>query len=130
MFAFESTALNHQNEHSDHNKTNLNRFFHSTLSKHLPQWFLTGEKAMLQIFSVVNVYSSKILSSINYQMCHDANSLPLASFVLKCNFNGIHSSDKLKPFELVYIEELIDSQMLLMKFFPKMVLHFKHTKSI
>ena len=40
-------------EHSHYDKTDLNPFFYRTLPKHIPQWFLAVETAMLQIYSTV-----------------------------------------------------------------------------
>ena len=36
-------------EHTHYDKTDSNLFFYRTLSKPIPQWFLSGETAMLQI---------------------------------------------------------------------------------
>ena len=40
-------------EHSHYDKSDLNPFFYSTLSKPIPQWFLAVETAMLQRFFTV-----------------------------------------------------------------------------
>ena len=42
-----------------YDKTDLNPFFYTTLSKPIPQMFLAVETAMLQIYSIVHAYTLK-----------------------------------------------------------------------
>ena len=89
-------------EHSHYDKSDLNPFFHRTLSKPIPQWFLAVEIAMLQIYSTVYEHT---LRKINSHACitktyHEGKPLPLGTFVLKRIFTHVHFSDKLKPLRI------------------------------
>ena len=46
-------------DHSHYDKTDLNPLFYKTLSKHIPQWFLAVETAMLRIYSTVYNHTLK-----------------------------------------------------------------------
>ena len=89
-------------EHSHYDKTDLNQFFYKTLSKHIPQWFLAAETAMLQIYSIVHNYTLKKLNPQAYitKTYHEGKPLPLGTFVLKRKFTHVHFSDKLKPLRI------------------------------
>ena len=89
-------------EHSHYDKTDLNPFFHRTLSKPVPQWFLAAQTAMLQIYSIVHNYSLTKLISQAYitKIYHEVKPLPLTTFVLKRNFTHFHISDKHKPLRI------------------------------
>ena len=89
-------------EHSHYDKSDLNPFFHRTLSKPIPQWFLAVETAMLQIYSTVYEHTLRKINSHAYitKTCHKGKPLPLGTFVLKRNFTHVHFSDKLKPLRI------------------------------
>ena len=89
-------------EHSHYDKTYLNTFFHKTLSKHIPQWFLAVETAMLQIYSTVYENTLQKINSHAYitKTYHEGKPLPIGSFVLKRNFTHVHFSDKLNPLRI------------------------------
>ena len=53
-------------EHSHYDKTDINPFFHKTLSKPIPQWFLAVETAMLQFYSIVHNYDLRKINSQAY----------------------------------------------------------------
>ena len=89
-------------EHSHYDKSDLNPFFHRTLSTPIPQWFLAVETAMLQIYSTVYEHTLRIINSHAYitNTYHEGKPLPIGTFVLKRNFTHVHFSDKLKPLRI------------------------------
>ena len=89
-------------EHSHCDKSGLNPFFHKTLSKPIPQWFLAVETAMLQIYSTVYENTLRKINSHAYITItyHEGRPLPIGTFVLKRNFTHVHFSDKLKPLRI------------------------------
>ena len=89
-------------EHSHYDKSDLNPFFHKTLSKPFPQWFLAVEAAMLQIYSTVYEHTLRKINAhaYNTKTYHEGKPLPIGTFVLKRNFTHVHFSDKLKPLRI------------------------------
>ena len=61
-----SQYCTHLPEHSHYDKTDINPFFHRTLSKPIPQWFLAVETAMLQFYSIVHNYDLRKINSQAY----------------------------------------------------------------
>ena len=57
---------------------------------------------MLQIYSLVHIYTSKKIKSQAYitNTYHEGKPLPLGTFVLKRNFTHVYISDKLKPLRI------------------------------
>ena len=89
-------------EHSHYEKSDLNPFFHKTLSKPIPHWFLAVETVMLQIYSTVYENTIRKINSHAYltKTYHECKPLPIGTFVLKRNFTHVHFSDKLKPLRI------------------------------
>ena len=89
-------------EHSHYDKSDLNPFFHRTLSKPIPQWFLAVETAMLQIYSTVYEHTLRKINSHAYitKTYHEGKPLPIGTFVPKRNFTHVQFSDKLKPLRI------------------------------
>ena len=65
-------------EHSHYDETDLNPFFYTTLSNPIPQWFLTVETAMLQIYSIAHNYTLKKINSQAYitKTYHEGKPVP------------------------------------------------------
>ena len=72
-------------ERSHHDKTDLNQFFYETLSKPLPQWFLSFESAMLQPYNTVYDYAIRKVISKAYitKTIHEGKPLSIGKLVLK-----------------------------------------------
>ena len=89
-------------EHSHYDKSDLNPFFYTLLSKPIPHWFLAVETAMLQIYSTVYENTQRKINSHAYitKTYHEGEPLPIGTFVLKRNFTHVHFSDKLKPLRI------------------------------
>ena len=49
--------------HTHYDKSNVNPFFHKILSKHIPQWVLTTETAMIQIYHMVYENTKRKINS-------------------------------------------------------------------
>ena len=79
-------------EHSHYHKSDLNPFFHRTLSKPIPQWFLAVETAMLQIYTTVYEHTLRKINSHAYitKTYHKGKPLPLGTFVLKNAISPIY----------------------------------------
>ena len=83
-------------------KSNLNPFFHKISSKLIPQWILSTETAMIQIYHTVYENTNEKIIPTLILTKHTTIRDPwiLVHFVLKRNFLHVHFSDKLKPLRI------------------------------
>ena len=85
--------------HTHYDKSILNPFFHTILSKSIPQWILATETAMIQIYQTLNENTKRKTNSNAYfnKTYHNPRPLEIGTFVQKRYFLHVHFSDKLKP---------------------------------
>ena len=88
--------------HTHYDKSNLNPFFHTNLSKPIPQWILATETAMMQIYHTVYENTKRKIISFAYfnKTSHNPRPLDIGTFVLKRNFFHVDFSDKFQPLRI------------------------------